>query len=804
MFADLKFALRQLAKSPGFTAVAVLMLALGIGLSTSSFSMANAFLLRNVPYPDADRLVRIFATSRQSQTGSHSPANAIDLRETATSFSAVVLYNGDNYSLGEPGQPAEQVFGMAATADFFNLLGVQPALGRGFVAGEDQPDKPAVIVLSYRAWVRRYASDPHVIGRTIRVNTQPYTIVGVLPATFEAPIVWGPVEFVMPRSMEASFRTNWKDSWMQVVARLKPGVSRRQAQAELSTLAARLEQAHPKENNGRGLSVVGLAQSNMDSVSRSLLWLMTGIALAMLLIACANLASLQVARAFGRSREFAIRAALGGGRRQLMVPLLAESVVLALVGGGCSLLVASWSNDIIGSMLLIGNEPGFAIPLDGRVFAFAAFSSLLSGVAFGLAPGWLASRAPAAEVLKEGARAVGSGPSHQRLKRTLIVVELALALALVAVAATFGVGARSFVHRQVGWNMEGLFSGYLALPYNPYGDDARSRQFYRALLPKLAAIPGVEQAAICRNLPMYALGPTLPLTVEGQPIEEVSRRPLAQVGTVTSDFFAALQIPVKQGVIFSAEITEKDPKVAVVNEALARKFWPGQSPLGRRVRLGDDPQWLEVVGVVADVGMLGRLTALDTPLQLYRPLAQSLTRYGTLVLRTAVTPESLTKSVREAVATLDADLPVAAPGSLRALYDRNLTNLNLVIVNLAISAGMGLLIAAIGLFGVISQLTAQRTRDIGVRIALGASRGHILRLILGEGARLLVIGIAVGIPIYYALTMILRGAMPGMPLPGLWLLGVNVAVLAGTMLLACWLPARRATRINPVDALRAE
>ena len=801
---DLRFAFRQLAKSPGFTAVAVLMLALGIGLSTSSFSMANAFLLRNVPYPEADRLVRIFGTSRQTQTGGHAPGNAIDLRETATSFSAVALYNGDNYSLGEPGQPAEQVFGMAATADFFNLLGVQPALGRGFVAGEDQPDKPAVLVLSYRAWVRRYAGDANVIGRTVRINTQPVTIIGVLPATFEAPIVWGPVEFVLPRTMVPGFRTNWTDAWMQVVARLKPGVSLRQAQAELSTLAARLEQAHPKENNGRGLSVVGLAQSNMNGVNRSLLWLMTGIALAMLLIACANLASLQVARAFGRSREFAIRAALGGGRRQLMFPLLVESVVLALIGGGCSLFVASWSNDIIGSMLLIGNEPGYEIPLDGRVFAFAAFSSVLSGVAFGLAPAWLASRAPAADALKEGSRSATSGPSHQRLKRTLIVGELALALALVGVAAAFGVGARSFVHRQVGWNMDGLFTGYLALPYNPYGDDGRSRQFYRTLQPKLAAIPGVQHAAICNNLPMFSLGPSLPLTVEGQPVEESARRPLVQVGTVTSGYFAALQIPLQQGAIFSADITEKDPKVAVVNEAFVRKFWPGQSALGRRVRLGDDQQWLEVVGVVGDVGMLGRFTALDTPLQLYRPLAQSLTRYGTLVLRTSVTPDAVTKSVREAVAAVDADLPVAGAGSLRTSWERNMTNLNLVIANLAISAGMGLLIAAVGLFGVISQLTAQRTRDIGVRIALGASRGDILRLILGEGVRLMVIGIAVGIPGYYALTMILRGAMPAMALPGLWLLAVNVAALAGTMLLACWFPAHRATRISPVEALRTE
>ncbi len=800
---DLKFAFRRLGKSPGFTAVAILMLALGIGLSTSSFSFANAFLLRNVPYPDAARLVRIFGTSRQTQTGGLAPANAVDLREAATSFS-VALYNGDFYSLGDPGQPAEQVFGMAATPGFFNLLGVQPALGRGFVAEDAATDQPTVVVLSHRAWVRRYGANPDIVGRTIRVNSQACTVIAVLPQVFEAPLVWGPVEFIVPRSLPTNVRANRSDTWMQAVGRLQPGVSLRQAQAELATLAARLEQAHPKENQGRGLSVVGLAQANMNTVVRTLLWLITAVALAMLLIACANLASLQVARAFGRSREFAIRAALGGGRRHLMVPLLVESLVLALAGGGCSLLIASWSNDLIGSMLIIGNDPGFAIPMDGRVFVFAAASALLSGIAFGLVPSWLASRTSAAEALKEGTRSATAGASHQRLKRALIVGELALALALVGLAATFGIGARSTINRQVGWNPEGLFIGDLALPYNPYGDNVRGRQFHRDVLARLSAIPGVEQAALCRSLPLGSLGPSLPLTIEGQAEEEASHRPLAQVGTVTSGFFAALQLPVRQGAIFSANLTEKDPRTVVINDAFAQRFWPGQSAIGRRVRLGDDPAWLEIVGVVGDAGLLGRLVAVDTPLQLYRPLAQSPTRYLEIVLRTAVAPESVTKSVREAVAAVDANLPVASPGSLHASIDRNFSNLNLIVVNLAISAGMGLLIAAIGLFGVISQLTTQRTRDIGVRMALGASRGDILRLILGEGARLLVIGFAIGVPAYYALTLLLRRALPAMALPGLWLLAVNVAVLAATMLLACWLPARRATRINPVEALRAE
>ncbi len=803
MNADLKFAFRQLAKSPGFTLTAALTLALGIGLSASSFSIANTFLLRDVPYPAPDRLVRVFGTSPQSQFLSFSPGYGLELADIARSFSSVCPYNADLYALGEPGQPAEQVLGLSVSANFLDVLGVQPFLGRGFTPGEDEPAKPAVAVLTYRSWVRRYASDPHVIGRTVRLNMQNYTVIGVLPASFDAPIVWGPIDYVLARTVYPGWRQNWKDSWLQIVGRLKPGVPIRQAQAELSTIAARFSQAHAKELTGVGMRVVALHDSNMDSVSRSLLWLMTGISLAMLLIACANLASLQVARAFGRNREFAIRAALGGTRRQLMAPLLLESLVLAIIGGIGGVFIANWSNRIIGSMLLINGEPGFAISLDGRVLAFTAFTSVLSGLAFGLAPAWLSSRSTAAEALKEGARSTSS-PSHQRLKSGLIVCELALAVVLVGVAAAFGFGARSFFHRDVGWNMDGLFTGSVVLPYTPYSDDTRNRTFQRALIDRLQAIPGVEHAVLCAGLPLYAVGGTQRLVVEGQPVEEPTRRPLTEVGLVSTEYFTALGIPVKQGSLFAPGLTEKDPDVAVINETFARRFWPGENPIGRRVRLGDSDRWIQVIGVVADIRMLVRLTSPETRLQMYRPLIQSPARYLTIALRSSVAPEMLTKSVRQAVAIVDADLPVAQPGSLRSSFERNLANLNMVIVNLGISAGMGLLIAAVGLFGVIAQLTAQRTRDIGVRIALGAGYGNIMWMVIGQGARLLLFAAILGAPGYYALTFLLHRAMPEMKLPGVWLLATNLLVIALTTLLACYVPARRAARINPVEALRTE
>jgi predicted permease len=800
----LRLALRSLSHNPGFTAVAVLTLALGLGLSASSFSMANAFLLRDLPYPDADRLVRLFRTSPQSQARPFAPGNLLDLRATATSFSGVAIFNHEDFALGEPGQPAEQVYGMIVSADFFETLGVPPVLGRGFTATEEQPDHGLVAVVTQRAWVRRHGGNPDVLGRSVRLNGVAYTIVGVLPAAFDAPLVWGTVEYIVPRTILPEYPTERRNAFMQCVARLRPGVSHPRAQTELATIAARLALEHPLENMGDGLRLVELHDSNMDGVSRSLLWLMTGLSLTMLLIACANLASLQLARAFGRVREYAVRAALGGTRRQLMLPLIIESLVLSVLGGLGGLLVAAWSNDIIGRHLLLNNETGFAVPLDGRVFAFAAVTSLVSGLAFGLAPAWLAARSPAAEALKEGSRSATGSPSHQRLKRTLIVVELALALALVGVAASFGVGAKQFTRREVGWQPDGLFAGYFTMPNVRYPDDARNREFHRVLLEKLSALPGVEHPVLATRLPVYSLGRPRALIIEGQPVPERGQEPNAEPCVVSPDYFSALRIPLRQGRFFASGLKADDPLEVIVNESLARKFWPGQDPLGRRLRFADREQWLAVVGVVGDVGMPARLDAPETRLQLYRPLVQAPSRNLVIALRAGVPPETLSAGVRAVVAAMDPDLPVIRAGSVRDEMERNLANINLVIINLGISGGMGLLIAGVGLYGVISQLTAQRTRDIGVRIALGASRGDIMRMVLGEGGWLLATGLAIGVPAFYGLNFLLQRVMPELHLPGVWLLGATMLVLGGTTLFACYVPARRAARINPVEALRAE
>lgn len=801
---DLRIALRSLAQSPGFTLVAVLTLALGIGFSASSFSMANAFLLRNVPYPESDRLVRIFRTSPQSLSLGHAPANLLEIRETLTSYSGVAIYNYDGFALGEAGQPAEQVSGLSVTANFFDVLRVQPILGRAFVGGDDALGKPRVVVISYRTWARRFGANPAAIGQQIRLNTEPYTIIGVLPAAFHAPLVWGPADYIIPRTLLPEFRLQRTEGWMSCVARLKPGITMSQAQAELDTIAARLRQQYPTENGKDGLRLLDLYVSNMDGVSKAMLWLMTALSLTMLLIACANLASLQVARALGRAREFAIRSALGGDRMQLMLPLLTESIMLAVVGGVLGLLVANWTNDIIGSLLLINNEPGFAVPIDGRVLAFSAVVSLLSGMAFGFAPAWLAARAPAAEALKDGSRSATSGASHHRIKRTLIVTELALAMALVGVAASFGIGARSFLDREVGWRVDGLFAGYVALPYVRYADDAKCRDFERAALERISALPGVEHATIATGLPVYSLGRLARLIVDGRPTVEKGQEPTAETAAVSPDYFATLQIPLKEGEFFSNGLKATDRPVALVNEAFAQRFWPGQSAVGHRFRVVDNEEWVYIVGVVGNTRMAVRPDTPETNLQVFRPLVQKPAHFLAIVVRGKMAPGTLVTPVRQIIAALDADMPVARAGVLREELDRNLSNIDLVVVNLGISAGMGLLIATVGLFGVISQLTAQRTRDIGVRIALGAQPADILSLVIGEGMRFLVIGLLVGVPLFYGLNTAVQHVIPEANYPGLWLVATDCLVLGSTMLLACWLPARRATLINPVEALRAE
>ena len=804
MLSDLRLALRTLAKSPGFTAVAVLTLALGIGMSTSSFSLANTFLLRTLQYPESERLVRIFCTTPQTSTSGHSPANALDLRQSVTSFDRVSFFSYDQCSLAEPGQPAQQVQALNATAEFLDLIQVQPVLGRGFAPGDDQPGKPLVVILSHRIWKTRYAADSSVIGRDIRINGENSTIIGVLPPHFDAPLVWFGADFLRPFTIWNGFPSQRSSKWINCVGRLKLGIDLAQAQTELTAIATRLDREYPQENGTDGLRAVPLHASNMDGVTKSICWLLTGLALLVLLIACANLAGLLLARSLGRTREFAVRSALGARRWQLAQPLLTESMLLALAGGALGLLFASWSTQLIGAKLSVGNGNGLDIPLDGRVLLFASVTAIATGLIFGLVPAVLVSRTPPSDALKEGARGSSAGRAHHRFKCALVVGEVALALVIVGIAASFAIATRNLLHRDLGWQPAGLYEGALNRPWNRYGTDDLRRASDRALLERLSVLPGVQQVALCNATPLFPGGASNNLLIEGRPAPPHGQEPLVLFNSVSPDYFSILKVPLKQGTIFTANHRADSPAVIIVNEALARSFWPGENPIGKRVRTLEKEEWLEVIGVVGSVRSPFNLSAPPTAFQAYRPVEQLPGNYITIALRTTQPPAAIASGVRQTVAALDPDLPLANDGPTTQLIEQGMSNLDIVVIILGLSAVMGLLIAALGIYGIISHITAERTREFGVRIALGAQQPVILQMVLNQGTRLLVLGLVAGVAGAYGLNKVMQQNMSEFGLPGLWIQGLTVVLLSLITLLACWLPARRAMRIHPVEALRAD
>jgi len=494
---DLRYAARILKKDPVFTTVAMLTLALGIGTTTALFSLFNAVLFRALPYPDSDRLVRIFKTLPQSQAWPHSVANHIDHKTQNSVFEQMAAFTQAGFDLAEPGQPPEPVSGMVVSADFFSVLGVQPLLGRVFTAEEDQPGRNQVVVLSHDFWRSRFADDPNIVGRNLRLNGESVTVLGVMPAGFDHPLLWGRVSAWRPIAFTDDQRRERKVNWVGALARLKSGVSRAQAQAEMSAIAARLAQEHSDPNSG--LRVVSLNGSATSNVGRNISQFALGLSGFVLLIACVNLANLQMARTAVRAREYIIRAALGAQRSRLMRQSLTESLLLALIGGALGLLLATWVSGLLGCYWVIG----ITVPLDSTVLGFAVLVTLLTGLAFGTAPAWIGSRADVNEALKQGSRGTTTHRSYRRLRHGLIVAEVALALVLLTSAGMFISGLRRFTHTDPGWRVKGLLTGFVNLPDKNYGANDSRRAYYERLQARLVALPGIEHAAISWKLPLW-------------------------------------------------------------------------------------------------------------------------------------------------------------------------------------------------------------------------------------------------------------------------------------------------------------
>jgi predicted permease len=808
MFKDLRIGLRMLLKDKGFTIVAALTLALGIGANTAMFSVLNTYLFRALPYPNSERLVQVYRTSIHSQYWPHSPGNFFDQRAKNNAFDQMVAYTTNSPNLAEPGQPAERIRALAATSDFFPALGVQPALGRAFVPEDHETSEFAgagpVVVLSDRFWLRHFGGDPNVIGRTLRLDGQDVKVIGVMPPKFDHPLLWGSVDVWRPLAFNAKGRVDRDSNWLRTFARLKPGVSIAQADQAMKALAAAITK-ETSQNQNESLRLEPLYLSMSDDIGRKIMWFAFGLAGFVLLIGCANLANLQLARTAARSREFAVRAALGSGRFRLLRQSLVESLIIGLIGGALSLLMAMWGVGAISRRLFI-DMPGAKVSLDFRVFGFALFCSVLTGLIFGAVPAWLASRADVNQALREHVRGSSASRSQQRLRSALIVGEVAFALVLLTGAGLFLRGLQRFANLDPGWRVDGLVTAEIGLPGAKYKTPEQRMAFYQRLQERLASLPGVERVAISGSQPVWGLFSSGSMAIEGRPDPLPGQYPEICREPVSLGYFDTLGIRLLSGRAFTSSDMTSGAKVVIINETTARRFWPNESPIGKRIGSSDpnDRNWREIIGVVNDVGFPANLSEPYTNLESFYPLSQNTWENVNIFLRASAAPETLTSAIRGAVAELDPAVPAHQILSVRALVDRGMGSVSLLGHLLGAFAALGLVLAAIGIYGVISYSVVQRTGEIGIRMALGAQTLDVLRLVLGKGARLILLGSLLGLGGAYAVARFLAWAIPTLPTRDPAAMTAIALALVAVALAACYLPARRATKVDPMDALRHE
>ena len=803
LWKDLRFGVRTLAKSPGFAAVAVLTLALGVGATTAIFSVVNALLLRPLPFKDLDRLVAVWEAvpAQGVERNEISEPNYLDWRAQSSSFEHLAVYSWWSVNVSGVETP-ERVQGFQVSPNFFDALGARAALGRTFLPEEEQPGKDRVVILSDGYWRSRFAADPAIVGKTLTLNGIGRTVVGVMPKGFDYPTggeMWSPYRFD-PANTSPRYA-----HFLLGVGRLRAGVTREQAEAELGGVAARLEQQYPETNAGRRVAVRPLLADTVRQYRPMLLLMLAAVGF-VLLIACANVANLLLARAASRSREMAIRAALGAGRLRILRQLLTESLMLALAGGGLGVLLAVWGVDLIAALFpsdFVRYIPGWGqIGVDRRALLFTLAVSLAAGVLFGLAPALRASRADLNDALKEGGKA--GGAERNRLRSLLVVAEVALSLVLLAGA---GLMLRSFVRLlevKPGFDPERVLVAELILPRARYREDAQAVEFYSRLREGVGGLPGVRSAALTSFIPLAGSNATTGFTVEGQPRPPHGQEPEANYRAVTPGYFSTMRIPLVGGRAFDEGDAAGAERVCVVNEALARKYFPGEDPLGRYVRgEGGTPeaQLKRIVGVVGDV----RHNLDEDPKpEIYFPEAQDASRSMVLVARADADPLSLAPAVRAQVQALDRDLPVYNVRTMDQVRAESIFRQRFSVVLLGIFAALALALASVGLYGVISYTVTQRTHEIGVRMALGAQGGDVLRMVVRQGMAHVAVGVGAGLAGSLLLTRVMAGLLYGVSAtdPATFA-GVSL-LLAAVALAACLVPARRAAKVDPIKALRYE
>jgi putative ABC transport system permease protein len=798
---DVLYALRRLRQAPGFTLVAILTLALGIGANSAIFSVVNAVLLRPLPFPEPDRLVLV-AQTWEGRPVVHSPQNFLDVEAQSHSFQGLAAINTSGYTLTGQGAPT-RLEGAEVSASFFDVLRSRPELGRGFVAGENEPGKTRVAVLGQTLWRTRFGADPGIVGRTVQLNREPFVVGGVAPAGFSYPEgteVWTPLEY------DPDFLAHSRGAWyLRVVGRLKDGVSLAGARDEVETIAARLAKAYPEDDEGVGGTVIGLHEATVGDARRSLLVLLGAVGL-VLLVACVNVANLLLARIAARETELAVRSALGASRGRLVRQLLTESVILAALGGLVGIALASSLVDALLSLQPQGMPRLAEVRVDRAVAGFAVLLSLATSLLFGVAPALQVLRRTTAQSLRQGSRGILGG-RHGRLRGGLVIGQMALAMVLLAGS---GLLIRSFVrlrHVDPGFQPESALSFRVALPESAYSKDAALVAFHEELQRRLEALPGVRSVGAVVALPANGNHFNISFVIEGRPPVPPAQQPTMEVRMATPSYFRTIGIPLERGRGFEPTDDADSPQVVLLSEAAVHRFFPGEEPLGKHIRLGlgrgkGRHAGGEVVGIVGDVKEAGLAAA--TPPEIYLPYAQYPTQGMDVVLRTAVPPRTLAVPVERVVHGIDPELPVAHLLTLEEVMARSVSEPRFYMLLLGSFAGTALFLAALGLFGVVSYAVGQRTRELAIRLALGARRGELVRMVLGDAVFLAAIGVALGLAGALALSRTIAAMLFSLSATDPVTLGAVALLLLGTAILAGYLPARRATTIDPVVALRSE
>jgi putative ABC transport system permease protein len=801
---DLRYAVRRLLKNPGFTFVALLTLALGIGANTAIFSVVYAVLLKPLPYVNPEQLVGIFHVSDGERAVMSGP-NFTDVKNQAKTLQHVAAFTRQRMILTGQGEPV-RLDGADASGSLFDLLGVPPLLGRTLRESDNQPGQPKVVVLSYNLWQQRFGGDPRVIGKKILLDSVSHEVVGVMPKGFSYPTgraIWTPLEY------NERVTTTQRGAWyLSVVGRRRPSVPVEQVTAEVETIGRQLAAKYPDSNEGLGFTALSLHEAMVGDVRKAVLILLGAVG-CVLLIACVNVANLLLARAAARESEIAVRSALGAGRARIIRQLLTESVILGVLGGGLGLLLAVWGVEALLRMEPQGIPRLGEVRVDPTVIAFTMALALLTGILFGIVPAFQSARSGLASTLKESGRGTLTTRSGARMRTALVVAEVALAVMLLAGA---GLLIRSFSKLAAvdpGFKVQPALAFDLSLPESRYDTEEREIAFFDQLLPKLKALPGVQEAAAVLSLPLSGASIVLTFEIAGRPPVPPSQQPAMQVRIASPDYFKLIGIPIKRGRGFAETDRWGSPPVAVITEAAARQYFPGEDPIGKKITLGwgrgpGKPRaGGEVVGIIGDIKDAG-LAEPDPP-QIYLPYAQWPVESMTVVLKTAVQPDGLAEAARRAVYSVDGNIPVSNTRTLEQVVARSVSQPRFYMTLLAIFAAVAALLAAIGIFGVLSYAVAQRRREIGIRMALGAHQRTVVTLIVREAMLMafggLALGIAFALPLTkWLVTQLLYDIKPNDPLTFVTV-AVSVAVVA---LASAYVPARRATRVDPIIALRAD